>query len=153
MYQIFVYFPIICLIITCFLILYDKKFIELLFLMIFFGFILNDLLKRFFSLFNFNFIKRPTKNKCGIPILNIFYTNKFSDVGMPSGHAQIISIFCFYLMFYFKNIYFSIFLLTILIINLYMRVYIGCHTILQVIIGALIGYIVVIKMIDLSFLL
>lgn len=87
---------------------------------------------------------------CGLYIQELNKTiRKYDDWGMPSGHAQIISIAATYYLLRIwnrknKNI-FDYFLITILVtfwlIFLSSRLYLHCHNLIQVIIGAVIGII------------
>ena len=79
------------------------------------------------SLFNFSTIKRP--NSC-----NIF---DVKCVGMPSGHAESITILA--LLLYYKNyISFSTAMLLILIVS-YQRISSKMHSINQILVGILLG--------------
>tara|TARA_B100000686_G_C16767446_1_gene962778 strand:+ start:856 stop:1377 length:522 start_codon:yes stop_codon:yes gene_type:complete len=93
--------------------------------------------------------KRPSKTA----ISSMFSPDIPSDsYGMPSGHAQIASVFSTYWIFKtyedekIKEIYkilISIFLIFLVILVMYSRVYwMKCHTMQQVIVGGIIGFII-----------
>lgn len=95
-------------------------------------YVLNGLEKIFSEIFlNYNFIKRPILN-CNKK------ENAFVKcVGMPSGHAQTITIFSL-LLYNYKMIQLPICILLILTISL-QRVISNVHTFLQIIIGIILG--------------
>lgn len=92
----------------------------------------NKIEKQFFGkYFNHNLIRRPN-DKC------IYMSNK-DCLGMPSGHAEVVSLILF--IFYFNKIIpLWVCLLVISIVSM-QRVLKNKHTFIQVIIGALFGYI------------
>lgn len=95
-------------------------------------YVLNGLEKIFCEVFlNYNFIKRP----------NLICNKKKNDfvkcVGMPSGHAQTITIFAL-LLYNYKMIALPVCILLILSVSL-QRVISNAHTFLQIIIGILLG--------------
>jgi hypothetical protein len=79
---------------------------------------------------NFDLIKRPL-NKC-------FYKNTMNCMGMPSGHSETVTILGFLLYFY-KIIPLWICLFIIFIFS-FQRVTSNRHTIIQVLIGIILGY-------------
>jgi hypothetical protein len=99
-------------------------------------FYIHNILEKKFSqtYFDYDTIKRPLL-KC--------QTNENSSlsgcIGMPSGHAETSSVFSFLLYFY-KIIPLWVCLLIIFIISL-QRITSHMHTLNQVIVGAILGYI------------
>lgn len=84
--------------------------------------------------FDYNFIKRPLY-RCK----NMANGQATSCIGMPSGHAETITIFSLLLYFYkFIPLWLAI---TFIIMISLQRVFANMHTIQQVSIGATIGYI------------
>lgn len=103
----------------------------IIFICIFQNLVLNKIEKMFFYTYlPNNFAKRPLK-KC----LN---NNSFNCYGLPSGHAETISLFCFLLYFYnyipIENCFLIIFVVSL------QRVISEMHTIFQVIIGVILGF-------------
>lgn len=86
--------------------------------------------KRCKRFFNTNLIKRPL-NKC-------LYNNTINCIGMPSGHSETITIFG-YILYFYKIIPLWICLFIIFIIS-FQRVISNKHTVIQVILGIIIGY-------------
>ena len=106
----------------------------------------NDLEKNFFRCYiDYNSIKRPLAT-----------CNKFKNsprlicVGMPSGHAETITILSS-LLYLYKFIPFWLCLLLIFIFSI-QRVIINMHTIIQIIFGIIFGlfYVFIYKYFDLS---
>ena len=94
--------------------------------------ILNGLEKMCFStFFDYKLIKRPSL-KCE-KIENV----TLKCLGMPSGHAQSITIFAL-LLFYYKQISFNTSILLIILVSL-QRVFSEAHTVLQVLTGIIVG--------------
>ena len=94
--------------------------------------VLNYLEKMFCELFlNYDFIKRPLL-KCEEK-----ENMTFRCLGMPSGHAETITIFAL-LLYNYKIISFQLSMLLIILVSL-QRVFVKAHTFLQVIIGILLG--------------
>ena len=95
----------------------------------------NDLEKIFSkTYFEYNDIRRPL-NKCNTEI----NSSRLSCTGMPSGHAETISIICILLYLYnFIPLWLSI---IIIIIVSFQRIISNKHTLIQVLIGSLLGLI------------
>lgn len=66
--------------------------------------------------------------------------NKYHIYGMPSGHSQSCGYAFAFLTLFLKDNYISLFYLLISILTMYQRVKYEHHTVLQVIIGVTIGY-------------
>jgi len=93
----------------------------------------NDLEKIFFEKYlGYDNVKRPLK-KC-----NKYKKNNFSCLGMPSGHAETITILT-YLLYYYKFLPLWLCFLLIFLFCL-QRITANKHTLSQVIIGILFGY-------------
>jgi len=95
----------------------------------------NDLEKTFSkTYFEYNDIRRPF-NKCNTEI----NSSRLSCTGMPSGHAETISIICILLYLYnFIPLWLSI---IIIMIVSFQRIISNKHTLIQVLIGSLLGLI------------
>ena len=95
----------------------------------------NDLEKNFFqTYFEYSDIRRPS-NKCDKEI----NSSRLSCTGMPSGHAETISIICILLYLYnFIPLWLSI---IIIMIVSFQRIISNKHTLIQVLIGSLLGLI------------
>lgn len=109
-------------------------------------FIHNGLEKTFSqTYFPYNLVKRPLSN-C------INNSSKLGCIGMPSGHAETSSVF-FFLLYFYKCIPLWICLLFISTICL-QRIVTNMHTISQVIVGSILGFIyaLIYKRFNLSFL-
>ena len=111
--------------------------------------ILKNLLFKILDITNLQFIAvRPDGAKNCSPFINELIPNKPSDTyGMPSGHsveAMVITIFLINYVFdkHEKSWKRDLLIVLLLLVGLSIcvsRVTLGCHTILQVIIGSLIG--------------
>lgn len=116
--------------------LVDKKNVYIFFIIaiiiIYDHIILNGIEKMCFNaFFDYKLIKRPSL-RCET-IENV----TLKCVGMPSGHAQSITIFAL-LLFYYRYISFNTSILLIILISL-QRVFSKAHTILQVLTGIIVG--------------
>ena len=69
------------------------------------------------------------------------YKNKvgFDKYGMPSGHAQTVLYSTIFIHLVLNNWNITLFYLIISLITMYQRVYFKQHTVLQVIVGAILG--------------
>jgi hypothetical protein len=95
----------------------------------------NSLEKRFSqTYFDYDDVKRP-RLKCQ----GRENSSRLKCIGMPSGHAETASVFSFLLYFY-KIIPLWVCLLIIFMISM-QRVITNMHTISQVMVGAILGYI------------
>ena len=93
----------------------------------------NNLEKNFSQIyFDYNDVKRPLSN-CSSQICP-----PLGCIGMPSGHAETSSLF-FFLLYFYKFIPLWICLLSIFIISL-QRITSHMHTLIQVIVGATLGF-------------
>ncbi len=109
----------------------------------------NDLEKKFTkTYFDYYNIKRPLL-RCN----NKDNTSSLSCIGMPSGHAESISVFCFLLYFY-KIIPLWISILFIFVVCI-QRIFSNMHTPLQVIAGSILGllYALIYKNLSYGFLI
>jgi len=83
---------------------------------------------------------RPTKD---VRILELALTNghrlSFDKYGMPSGHAQVCGFCVAFIMLVFNDPYLTTFYLIIAIITMYQRYIYNNHTIMQLIVGFVIG--------------
>jgi membrane-associated phospholipid phosphatase len=83
---------------------------------------------------------RPTED---LKLINIAKNNgkriSFDVYGMPSGHAQLCFYSTVFIYLVFKNTNITIFYIIISLITMYQRLKYKNHTLLQVIIGALVG--------------
>ena len=97
-------------------------------------FIHNGLEKTFSqTYFDYNLVKRPLSN-CN----NNTNTLRLSCIGMPSGHAEVSSIFFFLLYFYkFIPLWFCLLFVIIICIQ---RITSKMHTLGQVILGSTLGF-------------
>lgn len=113
--------------------------------------LLNSLLKMFFKRFfsNVDVFDRPNppKSGCGCFSNDTYEENK-SSFGMPSGHAQMVFFFASFWTCYLhsKNsniseILRSIILWLFALMVSFQRIYSGCHNLLQIFVGGLIGII------------
>lgn len=84
--------------------------------------------------FDYDDVKRPLL-KCQDRVNSL----RLKCIGMPSGHAETVSVFSFLLYFY-KIIPLWVCLLIIFMISM-QRVITNMHTIIQVMVGAILGYI------------
>jgi len=97
--------------------------------------------------FDNSIIYRPTNRKYGCGIIPFVVGNNKVEIGMPSGHSQIMSLIAtFWILYLFKtnNKYkIWIMLLLLIIVGLvnWSRIAINCHTVLQVIVGNIVGII------------
>lgn len=97
-------------------------------------FIHNGLEKKFIqTYFDYNLVKRPllncsNKNSC----------TRLGCIGMPSGHAETSAVF-FFLLYFKKFIPLWICLLSVSLISI-QRVTTNMHTLSQVIVGAILGF-------------
>ncbi len=116
------------------ILLYKRKEINLIFYFIIFQIInniLNLLLKLFFKQ------PRPSNPHKDLSFYkSIFSANKY---GMPSGHAQMITSELLFIIYYFKNTYLTLFALFQTFITLAQRYYSNYHTLIQIVVGTLIG--------------
>ena len=116
------------------ILLYKRKEINLIFYFIIFQIInniLNLLLKLFFKQ------PRPSNPHKDLSFYkSIFSANKY---GMPSGHAQMITSELLFIIYYFKNTYLTLFALIQTFITLSQRYYSNYHTLIQIVVGTLIG--------------
>lgn len=113
--------------------------------------IINQIIKLTFQYYDADNIlwarPNPPKFGCGLfPYCSS--SKKITDIGMPSGHSQMISFaLSFWLMYIWQSknicklwkIFVSIFFSIISILIMYSRFYEGCHTKLQILIGSVIG--------------
>jgi hypothetical protein len=96
-------------------------------------FIQNKIEKIFFEKYlNYDNVKRPLE-KCNNKIIN----NELKCFGMPSGNAEIVTIFSA-LLYYYKYISFDVCIIIILLFSS-QRYISGMHTVIQIIIGILFG--------------
>lgn len=95
----------------------------------------NDLEKTFSkTYFEYNDIRRPLE-LCDKEI----NSSRLSCTGMPSGHAETISVFCILLYLYnFIPLWLSI---IIIVVVSFQRIISNKHTLIQVLIGSLLGLI------------
>ena len=128
------YAPIILFFLTLFFLRNMSNFLNI-FLQ---GFILNNILNILLKLFFKD--PRPSENKrlIQIGVENGNYFN-FDNYGMPSGHAQNCGYFLTYCAFVLQNYYINLIYLIITIITLLQRYINKNHTILQLIVGLIIG--------------
>lgn len=112
---------------------------------VFSNWIIKEILKLFFA--GHPAFERPTPPPTGCGIFDDCKNTKTKRTfGMPSGHAQSIAFAAMFATLYLlqandfsnKGIYIAVIWLFALYV-MWSRVYIGCHTTLQVIVGALIG--------------
>lgn len=117
------------------------------------GFGANIYLKRLFRYFfpNISIFQRPNPPNIGCGLFPDCFRNKqldkFYSYGMPSGHAQISTMVAVFWSLYIlnnKDLTIGSYLSIILIISMtiivsYSRIYLGCHNILQITIGCIIG--------------
>ena len=97
-------------------------------------FIHNNLEKTFSqTYFDYNLVKRPLY-KCD----NIINSSRLSCIGMPSGHAEGTAVLSFLLYFY-KIIPLWVCLLAVFAISM-QRITSNMHTLNQVIVGSLLGF-------------
>ena len=109
-----------------------KNIIILIIILIIHYSLLNGLEKIFLSQFNIPYLVRPS-DVCK----NIKDELIVGCIGMPSGHAEIVSIFA-YILYKYKYISIDIFCLFILVVCS-QRVIYKKHTIIQVVVGVIIG--------------
>jgi len=126
--------PNILFIISCYL-LWSKPFLLVYYFVGFFlNVILNVILKVTFKQ------PRPSED---IRLFNIAINNgkrmKYDVYGMPSGHAQTSFYSLVFIYLVFKNIPLTIFYIIISLLSLNQRVKYKNHTLLQVLIGTLVG--------------
>jgi len=108
-----------------------NTFIIIILICVYHSVIQNRIEKKFFkTYFDSNLIKRPTK-KC-------FIDNSDNCIGMPSGHSEVVTIFAALL--YFYNIVPLWGALFIIFVFSLQRIFTMKHSMLQVVIGSLIGY-------------
>jgi membrane-associated phospholipid phosphatase len=118
-----------------FILLWSKKY-YLIYYIIGYGFniVLNLILKG---------IIRDPRPKEDIQLINISENNgkriSFDKFGMPSGHAQLCFFSVAFIYLVFKNIPLTIFYIIISLLSLNQRVKYKNHTLLQVLIGTLVG--------------
>jgi membrane-associated phospholipid phosphatase len=114
--------------------MYDSQCYFAIFLLIvvnYHYYIQNSIEKRFsLEYFGYNNVKRPLSSN---------YLTSFEDLGMPSGHSEIITIM-FLLLYFQKYIPLWLCILIILIVSL-QRLITEQHTIVQVITGIICGLI------------
>lgn len=106
------------------------------FLLASYHYLIHNNLEKTFSktYFEYNDIRRPS-NKCDKEI----NSSRLSCTGMPSGHAETISIICILLYLYnFIPLWLSI---IIIMIVSFQRIMTNKHTLIQVLIGSLLGLI------------
>ncbi len=124
--------------------LYDKKTLNLFFII---GFFINILINIILK----GIIQEPRPNEnyrlFYLDLLNIKRSeNKglmsYDRYGMPSGHAQTAFYSTIFIYFALKNISVTIFYIFLSIITIYQRVMYNYHTIQQVIVGSIIGIII-----------
>jgi hypothetical protein len=99
-------------------------------------FVLHNDIEKLFSqtYFNYNDIKRPL-NKCNKEINH----SKLSCIGMPSGHAEGFSVLCFLLYFYkFISLWLCLIIIALVCLQ---RIVTNMHTLNQVLVGSLLGFI------------
>lgn len=117
------------------LFLFDKKIYMLYFVI---GFVINNMLNVILKLL----IKEPRPNKD----YNILTENGkrlyFDKYGMPSGHAQLCGFALAYITLVLNNPYISGLYLLVSILSLIQRYKYNKHTILQLIVGFVIGILV-----------
>lgn len=123
------------LLILSILLLWNKKFYLIYFILGYgFNIVLNLILK--------GIIRQPRPSE-DIKLINISKNNgkriSFDKFGMPSGHAQL-SFFCVvFIYLVLKNIPLTIFYIIVSILSLQQRVKYKNHTLIQVIVGTLVG--------------
>ena len=114
--------------------MYDSQCYFAIFLLIvvnYHYYIQNSIEKRFsLEYFGYNNVKRPLSSN---------YLTSFEDLGMPSGHSEIITIM-FLLLYFQKYIPLWLCILVILIVSL-QRLITEKHTVVQVITGIICGLI------------
>ena len=121
--------------------LWNKKTLLIFYLIgYFFNSVINIILKGIFKQ------PRPSEDKRLFNIAlkngkNFLFKNgiPYDFFGMPSGHAQCVFYSTFYILFALKNYKLFILYLLFSLLVLYQRVYFGYHSLLQVIIGSIIG--------------
>jgi membrane-associated phospholipid phosphatase len=117
------------------LLLWNKKY-YLVYYIVGYGFniVLNLILK--------GIIRQPRPSE-DIKLINISKNNgkriSYDKFGMPSGHAQLSFFSVVFIYLVFKNIPLTIFYIIISLFSLHQRVKYKNHTLLQVIIGTLVG--------------
>ena len=114
------------------ILLYKRKHYKLLFLFTIFQIInniINLLLKLLFKQ------PRPLNSPHSIKEY-IFKANKY---GMPSGHAQNVISQTLFIIYYFNNTFLTLFSLMQSFITLAQRYYGNFHTLMQILVGSLVG--------------
>ena len=122
----------------------DIKWLKYVIFTFVFGSLMNKLLKHTFKSMNIG--PRPSSGYLGC---KLYPTTEKSKItwGMPSGHAQIVAVVVTFLI---RDVvisrsnmiskYISISLLTaIVFVNSWYRVHLKCHTVLQVVVGNVVG--------------
>jgi membrane-associated phospholipid phosphatase len=132
-----IFSPIILFVLTIILLRNKTKFLQFFVAGFIFNNILNILLKLIFK------HPRPSSDKKTIEIaIHNGYWVDFDKFGMPSGHAQNCGFCLAYIFFSLNNPFFTYLYLFITIITLFQRYLYKRHTILQLIIGLIIGSLV-----------
>ncbi len=138
--------PILFFVITCCLIFHK----HLTFYFFFFGFILNNIIN---ICLKFTIREPRPQND------NLYFESLFSNhsqttsnnvskrwdidrYGMPSGHAQNMSFITSFLFFNTKHYFFTILSILTTLLTIFQRYYYNNHTILQILVGLLMGVIV-----------
>ena len=86
------------------------------------------------KIFSKTFIKKPFVKR---PLFKDDKFNKLCHIGMPSGHAETITILCI-LLYHYKYINLPLCIITIIIVSL-QRVVSKRHTFSQIIFGMILG--------------
>lgn len=121
--------------------------ISVIFLLAYYHFTIHNGLEKMFcqTYFDYNDIRRP------LPICDCeFNSSRLFCTGMPSGHAETITIFCLLLYLYnFIPIWLSIIIIMIVV---FQRVAVKMHTFQQTLVGRILGliYAVIYKYFNLS---
>lgn len=132
--------PQILILLTIFL-LFNKYTLLQIYLI---GFVINSFLN--FVLKGIIKQPRPSEDK---HVFNVWLNNGmkgdrlwFDRFGMPSGHAQSVFYSTFFIIFALQNTNINILYLIISLNTLYQRVKYKNHTVLQIIVGAIVGTII-----------
>ena len=114
--------------------IYSLQIFILIIIVTIYHYYIHNGLEKIFSqtFFNYNSVKRPLAT-CN----NKYNQLRLGCIGMPSGHAETTSVLCF-LLFYYKMI--PLWLCTFIIILISVqRIITQMHTLIQVIIGSILG--------------
>lgn len=104
------------------------------FILIYHSFIQNKIEKQFFeTLLGYNFVKRPFES-CKYEI-----NKSLHCLGFPSGHSETTTLICS-LLYFNKMISLNLCIILIILISLH-RIFFNFHTLLQVCVGIIFGFI------------